>query len=207
MVKFILVRHGFTTFNKEKRCQGQYDSPLDEIGIKQATHTAEHIVKAYHIDAIYASDLSRTRDTAAPIAKRLELPVHTSKALRELNNGTWENRLISDIKLEEPEAFARKEASLGTFHFPNGECFRDLYNRASLCLSELAKRHDGETVLVVTHGGVIRVLAAVWKGIPIEQVQLLPDPKNTSITVAEYENGKMKLLSFNDVSHLPSELQ
>lgn len=207
MVKFILVRHGLTTFNKERRCQGQFDSPLDEVGVRQAACTAEYITQAFHIDAIYASDLSRTRDTAAPIAKRLELPVHTSKALRELNNGTWENRLISDIKLEEPEAFARREASLGTFHFPNGECFRDLYDRASLYLSELAERHDGETVLVVTHGGVIRVLAAVWKGIPIEQVQLVPDPKNTSITVAEYENGKMKLLSFNDVSHLPSDLQ
>lgn len=207
MVKFILVRHGLTTFNIERRCQGQYDSPLSEIGIRQAAYTAEHIAKSYHIDAIYASDLSRTCDTASPIANLLGLPIHTSKALRELDCGAWENRLVADIKREDPENFAKREASLGTFRFPNGECFEEVYNRASLYLSELAEKHDGEAVLIVTHGGVIRVLTAVWSGIPIERIQTVAGPKNTSITVAEYENGGAKLLLTDDVSHLPEGLR
>ncbi len=207
MVKFILIRHGRTTYNTTGRCQGQVDSPLDELGVRQAAITAEHIAKSISAAAIYASDLSRTRDTAAPTAKRLGLPVHTSKALRELDCGTWENRLISDIKREEPDAFALRQRSLGTFRFPNGESFKDGYDRAFLYLSELAKKHDGETVLIFTHGGIIRGIVAAWSGISIERVQDVTPPKNTSITVAEYENGKIKLLSFNDVSHLPSELQ
>lgn len=206
MVKFILVRHGLTTSNKTRRAQGHYDSQLDEIGIRQAACTAEHIANTYHIDAIYASDLSRTRDTAAPIAKLLNLPVHTDAALREVNIGDWENRLVADIEREDPENRAKFKNDIGNFRYPNGETFSETQARALDCIKRIAAAHDGETVLVVTHGGVIQVLLCAWTGTPISEIRSLKEFKNTSITVAEYEGDAVTLLSIGEVEHLPKEL-
>ena len=207
MVRFIIVRHGLTTYNKMGRYQGQFDSPLDEIGIRQAEATADFIARTYHVDAICSSDLSRARNTAAPLAKRLGLSVETFPALREVQIGEWTNRIIADVVKEEPERVAMCRSDPGHFRYPGGESFQEVYDRAASCLAEIAKRHDGETVVVVSHGGTIRSLICVWSGTPIEELRTIKSLKNTSITIAEYENGSAHLLQIGDNSHLPEELQ
>ena len=97
MVRFIIVRHGVTDFNKENRYQGQFDSSLDPVGIEQARITAEHITKQYHIDAIYSSDLSRAMKTAEPFAKHVGIETHPETALREIDVGRWTGRLLSEV--------------------------------------------------------------------------------------------------------------
>lgn len=207
MVRFIIVRHGLTTFNKEHRYQGQCEAPLDDIGIRQAEITAEHIEKAYHIDAIYASDLQRTVNTAKKAADRLGLPISTCKGLREIDVGGWERRLIKDVWAESPERVEAYRNDPGTFHFEGGESFSDVYERAARSLSEIAEKHDGENVLIVSHGGTIRTLVCAWSGIPLKDLRTVPTLPNTSITVAEYENGMGKLTLIGDNSHLPEELR
>lgn len=207
MVRFIIVRHGLTTFNKEHRYQGQYEAPLDEIGIRQAEITAEHIAGTYHVDAIYASDLQRTVNTAKKSADLLGLPINTSKALREIHVGAWEGRLVKEVWAENPERVDAYRNDPGTFHFEGGECFREVYDRASAFLDEIAKKHDGENVLIVSHGGVIRSLICVWSGVPLRDLKTITVLPNTSITVAEYEGGSVRLPLVGDNSHLPEELR
>ena len=88
MVRFIIVRHGVTDFNKENRYQGQFDSSLAPVGIEQARITAEHITKQYHIDAIYSSDLSRAMKTAEPFAKHFGIEKSRAVTYRGDREGT-----------------------------------------------------------------------------------------------------------------------
>lgn len=208
MVKLILLRHGRTIHNVIHRYQGQFDSMLDEHGIRQAEFAAEHLVKSYKIDAIYASDLSRTVNTAMPTAKALGLEVRSCKELREVHVGIWENRLVSEVKEVSPEEVRRYNEDPGTFRFTGGENFSEVLDRALRKLTEIAESHaDGETVLVVTHGGVIRSLTCHWHGLPISDLRKIPPTPNTSLTVVEYENGTFTLKAEGDNSHIPEELR
>ena len=207
MVKLILVRHGLTTYNKLKIYQGQYDSPLDEMGYLQADITAEHIARTYQVDVIYASDLSRTVKTAAPTAKLLGLPVETTEAFREIDVGHWANRKIADVQAEFPDEVRAYREDPGTFHFPGGEDFSNVFVRAEGKLREIAAKHDGKTVLIFTHGGIIRALLTRWNGLPIERMREIKPVPNTAITVAEYDGETVKLLLQMDNSHLPEDMK
>ena len=208
MVKLILLRHGRTVHNLIHRYQGQFDSSLDDLGIRQAEFAAEHLTKNFKIDAIYASDLSRAVNTAMPTAKALGLPLTTYKELREVHVGIWENRMVSEVKEVSPDEVREYNENPGTFRFTGGESFVEVLDRALKKLTEIAESHkDGETVLVVSHGGVIRSLTCHWHGLPIADLRKIPPTPNTSLTVVEYENGIFTLKSEGDNSHIPEDLR
>ena len=202
MVRFIIVRHGETTFNRIHRYQGQFDAPLSDLGIRQAEILATRLPKEYAFDAIYASDLSRACDTAAPTARIVGLPINTDQRLREISVGEWEACLVSDMKKIDPEGVAAYRNDPGTFRFPGGEDFHEVYARASVCIEEIARKHDGETVLIVSHGGAIRTLLCVWSGLPISRLREMPDLRNTSVTEVEYDNGTVTINFIGDAAHL-----
>lgn len=206
MVRFIIVRHGRTTFNKIRRYQGQYDSPLDELGYEQAEIAGQHIAKTYSVDRVYASDLSRTVNTAKAIAAHLDLSVETSPALREIDLGKWAGRMVADVEREEPERIAASRQLPGEFRYENGETFEEVFERADRKLREIAAEHDGETILVVSHGGTIRSLLCRWKGFSMSELNReIKSVPNTGITVADYENGTFTVTLERDNSHLPED--
>ena len=207
MVKFIIIRHGLTDFNKIHKYQGQFDSSLEPLGVEQAELTAKHVAENYHVDAIYASDLSRTVNTAKPFARLLGLPVSTTPAFREIDVGEWAQQFIADVKKTDPEGVRIYNEDPGVFRFPGGENFAEVYERTAKKIEEIAEKHDGETVLIISHGGVIRTLIARWLGYPIRELRRVKPMGNTAITIAEYENGKAKLLLIGDNSHLPEDMR
>lgn len=207
MVRFIVVRHGLTTYNKLHIYQGQYDSPLDEVGIRQAEYAAERLAAEFRIDAIYASDLSRTVDTATPLANRLGLEIRKDAGLREIDVGDWSNRPVAEVWKESSEAVRTYRETPGIFRFPNGETFAEVIARASAVFERIAAEHDGETVAVFSHGGTIRSVLAYWQGIPVEEMHRVKTLPNTAVTVAEYENGKVTITLLGDNSHLPEDLR
>ena len=89
MIKFIIVRHGFSCGNKEKRFSGQLDVSLDEIGYSQAKSIAEYVLSNFSVDRIYSSDLSRAYDTVKPVADALGQDVVKCRELREVDVGLW----------------------------------------------------------------------------------------------------------------------
>lgn len=181
MVTFIIVRHGYSQFNKEKKYTGQMDVPLEELGVWQAERTAEYAVKHFRIDAIYSSDLSRAMNTARPAAEALKLPIHPERDLREIYLGNWQGRLLADVKKE--EEYQQWEA--GLFKGSDKETRAELLARSKEVIHRIAQENEGKSVLITTHGGVVNALMREWlKGSKTDQIKF---PGNASISVVDYD--------------------
>jgi probable phosphoglycerate mutase len=159
----LLVRHGETEWNAEGRIQGQTNSSLNDRGREQAQALAEQLADE-QIDAVYASDLDRARETAEILALRLDLPVVLDPALRERNFGSWEGRTVAELEEQWPGAWTRWRDG----NDPEGdvEDHLALAERIRGAISRLASAHPGDTILVVAHGGALRVLLMDAAGVP-----------------------------------------
>jgi broad specificity phosphatase PhoE len=145
----LLVRHGETDWNLERRVQGHSDTPLNDTGRAQALALAETL-EGEEFDAVYASDLARAFDTAQVVAERRGLPVTPVPGLRERNFGTWEG-------LTDTEIFERfPAAKIGSWG--DAETQDEMRERVLGALREIAAAHPNGRVLVVTHGGPVRRL-------------------------------------------------
>lgn len=145
----LLVRHGETDWNLENRVQGHSDRPLNDTGREQAHALADQLVDE-PIDAVYASDLIRARDTARAVADRYGLPVLPLPGLREKNFGTWEGLTDVEIRTRFPSA---ADGPWG-----DAETTEDVAERVLEALRGITERHPGGHVLVVTHGGPLRAV-------------------------------------------------
>ncbi len=153
----LLVRHGETDDNLEPiRVQGFTDTPLNDTGRRQAAELADRIEGA-GIASLWASDLSRARETAQIVGTRLGLEPRLDPRLREANRGEWEGRRFIDIEREDPERYAAWRGAGDEFRFPGGESLRDQLERVSAAVQDI--RREGELpALAVCHGGSIRVM-------------------------------------------------
>jgi 2,3-bisphosphoglycerate-dependent phosphoglycerate mutase len=153
----LLARHGETNDNRPPlRFQGWRDTPLNDIGRRQAHELAARMV-GQGIASVWSSDLSRARETAEIVDSRLGLGVRLDARLREGNRGRWEGRLFQDVARAEPELFAGWERAGAGWRFPGGESLEEQLERVSACVADV--RATGELpALVVCHGGSIRVM-------------------------------------------------
>ena len=129
MVRLVLIRHGQTEWNKSGRYQGQSDVKLSEEGLAQARCLAEHFPVA-HLDAVYASDLSRAMMTAEIVAEKFNLEVRPEPAFRELSFGDWEGLTYEEIVAAWPDAMRNFLAHPDILEVPNGESFPAVQQRA-----------------------------------------------------------------------------
>jgi broad specificity phosphatase PhoE len=151
-----LARHGETEDNREPiRVQGTTDTPLTDTGRSQAAALAER-VQGLGIRSLWASDLSRARETAEIVGTRLGLRVALDPRLREADRGAWEGRLFEDIARQEPERYAAWRRAGEQFRFPGGESLGEQQERVLAALDEIRAATE-PPVLVVCHGGSIRV--------------------------------------------------
>src|SRR6185312_10023237 len=156
MTTLLLARHGETDWNREFRIQGSSDIELNELGRKQA-HALAQELEHVELDAIYASDLSRARATAAAVAATHGLEVTLDPRLRERSFGSWEGLTRDDISAFPP----------GSRH--DGETDDDVRERVLAVVEEIAANHPGEQVLVVSHGGALNTLWHHAVGVRVER--------------------------------------
>jgi len=163
-----LVRHGESTWNSWGIVQGQLDPVLSAAGRDQAAACARMIAAEARPEAVYSSDLRRALETAAPIADALGLRVHVDPDLRERALGEAEGRPSATLgPLRSGIAEGRVvDADAAPF---GGESVRELYERASGAAARICAEHDGDVVLVC-HGGVVRVLLAWLDGVVPEEM-------------------------------------
>lgn len=154
MARLWIFRHGETSWNAEGRVQGQTDVPLSEVGHAQARAVAA-LLAGRRFSAIYSSDLLRVTQTAQPAAAALGLPVRLDALLRERHYGMFETLTYAEVKVRYPEEYARFRAHDPEFDFCGGERLSVFFERSVESLRAIAVRHDGEEVLVFTHGGVL----------------------------------------------------
>jgi broad specificity phosphatase PhoE len=153
----LLARHGETNDNRQPiRVQGFTDTPLNDTGRRQAGELAEKIA-ADPVASLWASDLSRARETAEIVAARIGLRPALDARLREANRGRWEGRLFVDIERQEPDLYAAWRRAGDRFRFPGGESLLDQQQRVTAALGEI-HRAGPLPALVVCHGGSIRVI-------------------------------------------------
>ncbi len=197
MVKILLIRHGQSLSNDSGTLTGHADSPLSELGLKQAEIVSDYVYKNYKVDAIYSSDLTRAVKTIESLAKLTGLNVNETSNLRELSCGEWEGEKISVLN-NNPLYVKWRDYDL-TVKIPGGESFLELQERAINTLNKIVSENDGKTVVVATHGGVIRMLLASILNIPYSELkEKLGYVTNASTTLIEYDNGEFKILSTID---------
>jgi probable phosphoglycerate mutase len=162
--RVLLVRHGQSEWNAEGRWQGQADPPLTEDGRRQAAALAEKLAEE-GIAAIYSSDLRRASATAEAIGARLGLEVVLDRGLREIDVGSWSGLTRAEVEARFPEGFARwRGGEIGH----DGETSEELTERVVETVERIAAAHEGQTVVIVTHGGSIRALRRHAAGDPGE---------------------------------------
>lgn len=202
MVKIILVRHGFSQFNNEKRFTGQIDVPLDEVGFIQAKNTSEYILKNFKIDCIYSSDLSRAINTIKPVSDALNLSINQLQELRELHLGNWEGELMEILKERHGNRYRDYITYPEDEPLHGGERYVDLMERAKNVIEYIIAKNEGKTVLISSHGGFIRALLCIlYEKKPCELKNVTPVP-NASVSVINFNNGKYEFESVGYDDHL-----
>jgi len=202
MNRVLFARHGQTDYNVEQRLQGWLDVPLNENGECQAGLLARRL-STFSIDAIYTSDLQRTLGTARVIADLHQPPLNpiTMPGLREFNYGHWNGLTFSEIEERYPKEVAAWRGNIRDVGLPEGESIARFSQRVQKTLREILTRHNQHTLLIVTHGGVIRVLLCAALGLPPEDYAKFSS-ESTSLTEICYNQSSTRLSTINDTAHL-----
>ncbi len=202
--KLILIRHGETAWNAERRLQGHLDIALNAEGERQAAALAGALA-GEAIDAIVSSDLQRARQTAQAVAQATGLALATDAGLRERCYGAFEGLLYAEIEQRFPAEFAAWQARDIDAVMPpsarTAESFRQFYQRCLDTIGALAARHPGQTLALVAHGGVLECAYRAACALPLSTPRSFA-VKNASVNRFVYADGKLALSSWGEVAHL-----
>ena len=204
MTELILLRHGETDWNRELRFQGQVDVPLNATGHAQAQRLAQRLA-AEPVHHIVSSDLLRTRQTAqpilglAPLAQSSELV--TDALLREQNFGRIDGMRVEDIKTQHADVWAGWTQFQSDYAVPDGESTRQFHTRVMQAMHRLAAVYAGQTLVVVTHGGVLDMLYRTVHGLGLNGPRQSTIP-NAGYNRVRFDAGRFAILNWADTTHL-----
>jgi probable phosphoglycerate mutase len=200
MTELVLIRHGETDMNRELRFQGHLNVGLNAVGHEQARRLAARMA-GEKADAIYVSDLLRARQTAEPIAGGLALPCVTEAGLREQHFGRVEGLRVADIQREHPEAWAGWLRFEQDFAMPEGESTRSFHARVMDAVQRLVAAHPLQTVVVVTHGGVLDMIYRSARALGLDGPRQSEIP-NAGLNRIRVRDGAFDILAWADTRHL-----
>ena len=205
MTELLLIRHGETDFNREGRFQGQIDVPLNAHGRRQAERLAAQLAHE-RIDALHCSDLLRTRQTAAPAALALGLPALADARLREQHFGILEGLTYAEARERYAEPLARWARYDAHYALPGGESAHDFHARALDAIRDIAARHAGRRVALVTHGGVLDMLWRAARGLPLDGPRACLIP-NAGLSRVSVDAGRLEITGWAEDAHLADLLR
>jgi probable phosphoglycerate mutase len=167
MRALLLIRHGALVGDAERRFVGATDLPMSEAGKAQVRDLAARLAARAPFDAVYCSDLARSRRAAELLAAGRAIPIHVEPALREIDLGAWEGLTRGEIAESLPDEYARRGADIANFRPPGGESFADLAARVTPCWRRLFAESESGVVAVAGHAGVNRVILCDVLGMPL----------------------------------------
>lgn len=200
MTRLIVVRHGQTVWNLERKYQGHSDIALTDKGLRQAAAVGARLADE-KIDAVYASDLSRAFKTAECIAAKHSLTVRVVPALREIKFGDWEGLTYEQISAQWPGLLGKLWTTPDELQIPGGESFQQLKERAYAAIEKIVAAHPDQTVVVVAHGGTIGTILCAMLDIHLNHVWNIRQD-NTAVNIIEYYEGRPTITLLNCVRHL-----
>ncbi|MFC9638447.1 bifunctional RNase H/acid phosphatase [Streptomyces mirabilis] len=201
---FVLLRHGETPLTPQKRFSGSggTDPSLSDVGREQAERVAAALAARGTVQALVASPLTRTRQTAAAVAARLGLDVAIEDGLRETDFGAWEGLTFAEVQERYPEDLKTWLASPKAEPTGGGESFAATARRIATTRDKLIASYAGRTVLLVSHVTPIKSLVRLAIGAPPESLYRMELSAASLSAVAYYADGNASLRLFNDTSHL-----
>lgn len=200
MTELVLIRHGETDMNRELRFQGHVNVSLNAIGLEQACRLAGRMA-GEKADAVYASDLLRAQQTAEPIAGSLSLAAVADTGLREQHFGRVDGMRVDDIKRDHPEAWAGWMRFEQDFAMPEGESTRVFHARVMAAIYRLCEAHPRQTVVVVTHGGVLDMVYRTARSLGLNGPRQSEIP-NAGFNRIQVRQGGIDILDWADTRHL-----
>ena len=200
MTKILLIRHGETEWNAAELFRGRADIALNENGIRQAERLAEYL-KDKQIDAIYSSPLERARKTAEIIAGRHGLEVMSSGGLIDIDFGEWQGLSRQEVKDRYGEIYATWINHPDRVRFPGGESLGEVRERAQELVDKLVTEYEEETVALVSHRVVNKVLICTLLG--LDDAHFWNIRQDTcGVTTFSHENERFIMTRHNDTSFL-----
>jgi len=199
MTRFVLVRHGETEWNRVERFRGRADIPLNETGLAQAEALACHLA-SWPIAAVYSSPLQRTMDTAKAIARELALEVKPLEALLDIDYGALQRLTPEEAEQRYPYIYLQWLREPHLVHFPQGESLAQLRERVLKSVRELAESHQGETVVLVGHKIVNKMLLCAVLGLDNSHIWQI-EQDQAAVNIFEWPSY---LVLLNDTCHLSS---
>ncbi len=200
MTRFYLIRHGETEWNRELVFRGRADIPLSEHGRQQAARLAEALA-GEPLAAVYSSPLSRAVETAKPVAARLGREVRESEALLDMDFGEWEGRAVAEVEARWPEAFRQWADRPGEFTPPGGEGLRAIRDRSKTGLEKWTAQHPEETIALVTHRVVCKVMLLEALGLDNSAFWRIQQDV-CCLNLFAAQDGKYVIYRVNDTCHL-----
>mgnify|MGYP001250661479 CR=1 FL=1 len=203
-ISVLLIRHGQTEWNKERRFLGRTDIPLDDTGRTQAAKLAESI-EHIPLAAIYSSPLTRAWGTAEAIAKERSRTITAVDALTELNQGDLEGRFGIHLEQDFPDFFAAWQTDPTHVRIPGGETLAECSDRAIRGFLSIMARHEpGEPIAIVSHKVAISAILCHALGQPI-RANMAIQQHNTAVNLLGFKDGTIQAYRVNDAQHLGFE--
>lgn len=191
MTRLIFIRHGQSRFNELKIICGQSDCVLTELGHRQAEYARDFLAENESLDAIYSSDLQRTRQTAAPTAAHFGLPVRLERGIREKHIGLWGGRSLEEIKAMFPENYEDITSYKVGAAYPEGESLAEIESRIYNTLMRIVRENEGKTVALFAHGGAIATMYKITLGDEqFEKMRTKFGIFNATLHIFALDNGK-----------------
>jgi phosphoserine phosphatase len=201
MTRLIIVRHGQTEWNRIERFRGQADIPLNDAGLRQAQAAARRIASAWTVRAVYCSDLARARVTAQAIAASCRAPLTSHPGLLDIDYGDWAGLTPDDVAARDGELLALWRAQPHKVQIPGGECLDAVRARAVACMESLAAHHDGQTVVLVSHLVVCRLLVLAALGLDSSHFWRIQQ-ETATVNILEWNSGVYTIVAINDACHV-----
>ncbi|MFD0254245.1 bifunctional RNase H/acid phosphatase [Streptomyces sp. NPDC127113] len=201
---FVLLRHGETPLTPQKRFSGSggSDPSLSSVGREQAERVAESLARRGTVQAVVASPLARTRETAGIVAARLGLEVTVEEGLRETDFGAWEGLTFGEVRERYPADLDAWLSSPEARPTGGGESFAATGERVAATRDRLVRAYAGRTVLLVSHVTPIKTFLRLALGAPPESLFRMELSAASLSAVAYYADGGASVRLFNETSHL-----
>jgi broad specificity phosphatase PhoE len=203
VTRIVLVRHGQTAWNREVRFRGQADLELDESGLKQAEATGRYVAARWPVVAVYASPLRRAMQTAEAIAGAQGLTAQPLAGLLDINFGAWQGLSPDEVSQRYPDLYQAWVEAPHTVCAPGGERLDDVRSRVVSALEDVIARHPAQSVALVSHTAVNRVLLCAVLGWGNDHFWRLGQ-ETCAVNVFDAENGIFTIQLLNDTCHLQS---
>lgn len=197
-----LLRHGETEWNLEGRLQGHRDSALSAHGLEQVAALGRRLANE-PLSAIYTSDLGRAVTTARAVAGTRHAAPLLDARLRERALGVFEGLTREEARAQHPELYAAHESHAADFKLPGGQSLREHQQQSLDVARELAQRHIGQTIALVTHGGALSAVFRASVGVSLETPRRF-SLGNAAVNLFELHGEHFKLVTWGDAQHLPA---